>query len=60
MLDPHLTRLKFNVHEDTERVYVQVIDRDTEEIVREIPPESLLNFNASILRQSGLLVNEKG
>lgn len=60
MLDPHLTRLKFNVHEDTDRVYVQVIDRETEEVVREIPPESLLDLNASILRQAGLLVNEKG
>jgi flagellar protein FlaG len=39
---------------------VQVIDRETEEVVREIPPESLLDFNASILRQAGLLVNEKG
>ena len=36
------TSLRFNIHEDLDRIYVHVVDRFSEEILREIPPEKLL------------------
>ncbi|QGU00398.1 Flagellar protein FlaG [Candidatus Syntrophocurvum alkaliphilum] len=40
--------IKFNVHEESERIHVKMIDSMTEEIIREIPPEKLLDFAAHI------------
>ncbi|WP_158736785.1 flagellar protein FlaG [Alteribacillus sp. YIM 98480] len=59
MLEASYTDLKFNVHEDLDRIYVQVLERETEEIVREIPPEKFLDMVASMLEQVGILVDEK-
>ena len=36
-------RLEFSVHESTGRMIVRVMDRDTDEIVRQFPPDELLN-----------------
>ncbi|SDH64436.1 flagellar protein FlaG [Alteribacillus bidgolensis] len=59
MLEASYTDLKFNVHEDLDRIYVQVLERETEEVVREIPPEKFLDMVASMLEQVGILVDEK-
>ncbi|WP_240374392.1 flagellar protein FlaG [Bacillus piscicola] len=59
MLESNYTNLKFNVHEQLDRVYVQVLERDSEEVIREIPPKKFLDMVASMLEQIGLLVDEK-
>lgn len=51
-------RLRFLVHEETERMMVQVIDTETDEVIREIPPEEMLNLVARIHRMIGLLIDE--
>jgi len=51
-------RLKFLVHEETERVYVQVIDKETGEVIKEIPPEKILNLVAQLQKLIGLLIDE--
>jgi uncharacterized FlaG/YvyC family protein len=53
-------RLSYSVHEDTNRVTVRVYDADTQEVIREIPPESKLDTLARILEVAGLLVNVTG
>jgi len=52
-------RLQFLVHETTGRIYVKVIDAETEEVIREIPPEKILDLVGRILELVGLLVDEK-
>jgi len=52
-------RLSFSIHEGSERIWVRVIDRDTNEVVKEIPPEELLDVIASIRSMVGLLLDEK-
>ncbi|MFS8524390.1 MAG: flagellar protein FlaG, partial [Limnochordales bacterium] len=52
-------RLQFLVHETTGRIYVKVIDRETEEVIREIPPEKILDLVGRIQELVGLLVDEK-
>ncbi|MFO7311282.1 MAG: flagellar protein FlaG, partial [Bacillota bacterium] len=51
-------RLKFLVHEETERIYVQVIDKETGEVIKEIPPEKILNLVAQLQKLIGLLIDE--
>ena len=35
----HHTQLSFKYHEDTNRISITVTDSDTDEVIREIPPE---------------------
>lgn len=51
--------LRFQIHERTNEVIVKVIDSETEEVIREIPPEKLLDMFANMLELAGLLVDER-
>jgi|GEM_PF-3424064 len=57
-LAPSNFRLNFNVHEATSRVMVTVVDTETDEILREIPPESRLELMARIQEFSGILFDQ--
>lgn len=52
------TRCEFSYHEKTKRVSIKVIDRDTDEVVREIPPEETLDMLSKMWEISGILVDE--
>lgn len=52
-------RLEFSVHEATNRIMVRVLDRETEEVLREIPPEQILDLVAKLWELVGLLVDKK-
>lgn len=52
-------RLRYRVHEPTGRIWVQVIDEETNEVVREIPPERYLDLVARLWELVGLLVDER-
>ncbi len=52
-------QLKFRVHEGTGRIWVQVIDTRTQEVVKEIPPERYLDLVARIWELVGILVDER-
>jgi len=58
-LNPVYTSLKFELHEKLNKYYVQVIDQNTKEIIREIPPKKLLDVYAAIAEYIGLIVDEK-
>lgn len=51
--------LEFVIHEDTGRTMVRVIDRETKELIREIPPEKILDLIARINEMIGLLLDER-
>ncbi len=51
--------LRFVIHDDSERWMVQVVDVREDEIVKEIPPEKVLNVVAQIQSLLGVLVDEK-
>jgi uncharacterized FlaG/YvyC family protein len=53
------TRFEFSVHEGTEKIMVKVIDEGTDEIIREIPPEQILNMVAKMWELAGLLVDKR-
>jgi flagellar protein FlaG len=42
MMAEHNPKLMFSVYEDTGTQLIQVFDRDTEELIREYPPEDYL------------------
>lgn len=52
--------LRFKVHQETERTYVQVINRSTDEVIREWPSEELLDVVAKLHDAIGMLIDRKG
>ncbi|MTI80200.1 MAG: flagellar protein FlaG [Firmicutes bacterium] len=52
------TSVQFKIHEESGEYYARVINADTEEVIREVPPEWLLDMVASIEKTVGLLVDE--
>jgi len=52
-------RCEFGYHVETKRVTIKVYDKETEEIIREIPPEKTLEMIEKIWELAGLLVDEK-
>lgn len=58
--DEHKTMYKFEVHEGTGRVMVNLIDTETKEVLKEIPPEKILDLVANIWERIGILVDERG
>ena len=55
----HGRSLKFEIHEKTNDIMVKIIDKETQEVIREIPPEKMLDMFASMLELAGLLVDER-
>ena len=53
------TRCEYYYHKKTNRVSIKVIDRDTDEVIREIPPEKSLDMLQKMWELAGMLVDEK-
>ncbi len=53
------TRCEYSYHKKTNRVSIKVIDRDTDEVIREIPPEKSLDMLQKMWELAGMLVDEK-
>jgi flagellar protein FlaG len=51
--------LKFQVHEETDKIMVRVTDLETKKVVRELPPKQILDMEARIQHFVGLLIDEK-
>lgn len=51
--------IQFTEHEASGRLWVKVVDTETQKIVREIPPEEILEIMARIEEMVGLLVDER-
>lgn len=58
-LKPTKTRCEFSYHEEVNRVSIKIRDRETDEIIREIPPEESIKVLEKIYEIAGLLVDEK-
>jgi len=43
------TELEFSIHEKSKEIMVKVIDSETKEVIREIPPEKILDMVAAML-----------
>jgi flagellar protein FlaG len=58
-IQPSTTALKFEFHEKLNEYYVKIIDDNTKEVVREIPPKKLLDFYAAMTEFLGIMVDKK-
>lgn len=53
------TRCEYSVDEKTNRISIKMIDEETDEVIKEIPPEKSLEMLAKVWELAGILVDEK-
>lgn len=58
-LQPTMTHVQFKFHEDLEEYYVEVIDNESEEVIREIPSKKMMDMYAAMNEFLGLLFDRK-
>lgn len=58
-LEVYNRRIEFSIHEKTKDIMIKVVDRDTDEVIKEIPPEKIKDMVANILERAGLLIDER-
>ena len=49
----------FGIHEETNRVTIKIIDKESKEVIKEFPPEKTLDMIAKVWEMAGLMVDEK-
>ncbi len=53
------TKIAFEIDRDTRKTILKIVDVQTNEIIRQIPPEELLEISRRISELLGLIINEK-
>lgn len=51
------TRFQYKIHEGTDRIMVKLVDTETNDVIKEIPPEKMLDMVAEIWKHVGLLID---
>ena len=49
----------FGIHEATNRVTIKIVDKETKEVIKELPPEKTLDMIARLWDMAGILIDEK-
>ena len=52
--------LNFQIHKDSGKIFVKIIDKNTHKIIKEIPPESTLDFLSKFEKMLGVLFDRRG
>lgn len=53
------TYLQFSVHKDLPNIIIKVFNKKTGELIREVPPEKILDMVSNMMKRTGLIVDEK-
>ena len=49
----------FGIHEATNRVMIKIVDKESKEVIKELPPEKTLDMIAKAWERAGLLVDAR-
>ena len=53
------TKLSFSIDKPTGRTVIKISDRETEEVIREVPPMEFLKIAARLSEVFGLIIDQK-
>lgn len=53
------TECQYGFHEKTNRVMIKIVDKETDKVIKEFPPEETLEMIAKAWELAGILVDEK-
>lgn len=51
-------KLSFHIHEESDQLQVNVIDQDTDKVIKQIPPDEILELAASIEKTVGIFLDK--
>ena len=51
--------LQFSIHDKTNQIMIKVIDQNTNEVIKEVPSEKILDMMAKMVELSGSFVDER-
>ena len=49
----------FGFHEETNRVTIKIVDKQSKEVLKEFPPEKTLDMIAKVWEMAGLMIDQK-
>ncbi len=52
-------RVRFSFHESSGKTLIKVTDKNTNEVIRQIPSEQILKFSANLDKMIGILFDEE-
>jgi len=53
------SEVQFGIHEATNRVTIKIVDKQTKDVIKELPPEKTLDMIAKVWEIAGIMVDEK-
>ena len=53
------SEVAFGFHEGTNRVMIRIVDKETKEVIKELPPEKTLDLIAKAWELAGIMVDER-
>ncbi len=56
---PTTTQLSYSVHKVTKDIMIKILNSETKEVIRELPPEKNLDAVAKMWELAGILVDER-
>ncbi|MCW7752384.1 flagellar protein FlaG [Desulfobotulus sp. H1] len=58
-MDELKTSLGFSINEKTKELMVNIINRETKEVIKQIPPEELVTIREKMAELAGILLSER-
>ncbi len=52
-------KIELSVDEELNQVIIRILDKESGELIKQLPPEDVLELDRFFAEQSGLLVEEK-
>ena len=53
------TAVKLSIHEKSNRLMIKIVDKKTQKVIREYPPEETLDAVTKVLELAGMIVDKK-
>lgn len=53
------TEVKLRIHEKSNRLMIKIVDKKTQKVIREYPPEETLDAVTKVLELAGMIVDKK-
>lgn len=53
------TSIRMKYHDKLNRITIKIVDDNTDEVIKEIPPEETLDMIQKMLEQAGIIVDER-
>ena len=50
---------EISMHEQTHTIMIKVLDKESGDLIREVPPEKILDLAARMMEITGLIIDEK-